>query len=103
MDKRADRHQHGWGARRDRSTNGSGSRRGDAGLLHCNVGLFDRGRAQTRQPRRIRRGLAGAWPPLFAVAVANAVFLVIGSVTLVYTIDSERRVRSPDMWVMIAT
>ena len=57
-----------------------------AGLAAMGITRWRKGWMQ-RLPGRIRRGLAGAWPPLFAVAVANAVFLVIGSVTLVYAID----------------
>lgn len=40
-----------------------------------------------RLPGRVRRGLARAWPALFAVALANAVFLVVGSAVLAYTTD----------------
>jgi hypothetical protein len=39
-----------------------------------------------RLPASARRLLARAWPPLFAVAAANAVFLVVGSAVLVYTV-----------------
>lgn len=47
-----------------------------------------------RQPPRVerlsegaRRLLGGAWRPLFAIAVANGLFLVLGSLILVYTIN----------------
>lgn len=47
-----------------------------------------------RQPRRLRRmsprlrdTLAATWPPLFIVAAANGVFLVLGSLALVYAVD----------------
>jgi hypothetical protein len=43
-----------------------------------------------RLPRRARRLLARTWPPLFAAGVVNAVFLVVGSVILVYAIDLNR-------------
>ena len=33
------------------------------------------------------RALGRAWPALFAVSLANALFLVVGSVVLVYTVD----------------
>ncbi len=47
-----------------------------------------------RQPRRVRRlsaralaRLGGLWPPVFVLAVANGLFLVVGSLLLVYSID----------------
>jgi hypothetical protein len=42
-----------------------------------------------RLPTPARRLLARSWPPLFALAVANAVFLVVGSVVLVYTVGVD--------------
>jgi hypothetical protein len=43
-----------------------------------------------RLPKRARRVLARAWPLLFAAGVVNGVFLVAGSVILVYAIDFNR-------------
>jgi hypothetical protein len=66
---------------------------GVAGLgIARRQGRFARrqGRFARRLPRRTRRLLARAWPPLFAAGVVNAVFLVVGSVVLVYTIDLNR-------------
>lgn len=40
-----------------------------------------------RLPARARRGLARAWPAVFAVASVNAVVLVLGSVVLAYSTD----------------
>lgn len=44
----------------------------------------------TRVDERLRRGLGRVWTPLFAVATANATFLVIGSLVLVYGFDVDR-------------
>lgn len=43
-----------------------------------------------RRSIRIRSVLAKAWPPIFALATLNTVFLVVGSTILVYTIDLNR-------------
>lgn len=56
---------------------------GVAGLGGAGVG----GRLVRSLPARVRRALARSWPPLFAAAAANAVFLVVGSVVLVYVVD----------------
>jgi hypothetical protein len=60
------------------------------GILAGVAGLGGAGR-QPRWVRRLptgsRRALASAWPPLFALGVANGVFLVVGSVTLAYAAD----------------
>ena len=45
-------------------------------------------------PARLRHVLALAWPWIFAVTVANGVFLVIGSLILVYFFD----VNNPDVF-----
>lgn len=45
-----------------------------------------------RSSARTRRLLARAWLPLFAIAVVNGVFLVLGSLVLVYTIDFNQPV-----------
>ena len=45
-----------------------------------------------RSSARTRRLLARAWPPLFAIAIVNGVFLVLGSLVLVYTIDFNQPV-----------
>jgi hypothetical protein len=57
------------------------------GMLAGAVGRW----GQERQPRwlrrlppRARRALAQAWPAVFVVALVNGVFLVVGSVVLVY-------------------
>jgi len=57
------------------------------GMLAGAVGRW----GQERQPRwlrrlppRARRALAQAWPAVFVAALANGVFLVVGSVVLVY-------------------
>ena len=59
------------------------------GILAGAVGTW----SAERQPRWLRRagrrtvrGLARTWPPLFALSLANALFLVVGSVILVYTV-----------------
>lgn len=44
----------------------------------------------TRVDERLRRALGRVWAPLFAVATANATFLVIGSLVLVYGFDVDR-------------
>ena len=58
------------------------------GMLAGAVGRW----GQDSQPRwlrrltpRARRALARAWPAVFVVALVNGVFLVVGSVVLVYT------------------
>jgi hypothetical protein len=59
------------------------------GILAGVAGLGGAGRAPgwaRRLPARPRRLLARAWLPLFVVATANAVFLVVGSVVLVYSV-----------------
>jgi hypothetical protein len=57
------------------------------GILAGVAGLGVAGRRVKRLPARTRRLLARSWTPLFAVAAANAVFLVVGSIVLVYTVD----------------
>jgi hypothetical protein len=62
------------------------------GILGGIAGLGATGRPPRwvrRLPARARRLLARAWPPLFAVATANAVFLVVGSVVLVHTVGLD--------------
>jgi len=60
------------------------------GMLAGAVGRW----AVDRQPRRVRRlsaraltRLGGLWPPVFVLAVTNGLFLVVGSLVLVYSID----------------
>jgi hypothetical protein len=60
-----------------------------AGVAGLGIGRRQ-GRWVPRLPRRTRRVLARAWPLLFAAGVVNAVFLVVGSVILVYAIDLNR-------------
>lgn len=60
------------------------------GMLAGALGRWGPDRQPSRLQRfsdRTRRLLARTWPPLFAVAVANGLFLVLGSLILVYTID----------------
>lgn len=60
------------------------------GMLAGAIGRWGPERQPSRVGRlsqRTRGFLAAAWPPLFAVGVLNGVFLVIGSLILVYTID----------------
>ncbi len=59
------------------------------------------GRYSDREPRwisrlgpRARRRLARAWAPLLAIGAANATFLVIGSVVLVYCLE----VHAPELF-----
>jgi hypothetical protein len=47
-------------------------------------------------PAGVWRALGGSWPWVFGVAVVNGVFLVVGSVVLVYAFD----VNNPDLFVM---
>ncbi len=47
-----------------------------------------------RLSRSIRAGLAALWPWIFAIAVINGVFLVIGSVILVFFFD----LNNPDLF-----
>jgi len=49
-----------------------------------------------RLPAGVWRALGGSWPWVFGVAVVNGVFLVVGSVVLVYAFD----VNNPDLFVM---
>lgn len=60
------------------------------GMLAGAVGRWGPDRQPPRVERlsdRTRRLLASAWKPLFAIAAANGVFLVLGSLILVYTIN----------------
>jgi hypothetical protein len=47
-----------------------------------------------RLSRSIRAGLAALWPWIFAIAIVNGVFLVIGSVILVFFFD----LNNPDLF-----
>jgi MFS family permease len=49
-----------------------------------------------RLPAGVWRALGGSWPWVFCIAVVNGVFLVVGSVVLVYVFD----VNNPDLFVM---
>lgn len=63
------------------------------GMLAGVIGRWSGGRQPKwigRRSTRTRSVLAKAWPPVFALAVLNAVFLVVGSTILVYTIDLNR-------------
>ena len=51
---------------------------------------------RSRLSRGAGRSLAGLWPWLFGIAVANGVFLVVGSLVLVYVFD----LNMPDLFVM---
>jgi hypothetical protein len=62
------------------------------GILGGAAGVAAAGRAPRwlrRLPPRARRLLARSWPPLFAIAAANAAFLVVGSVVLVYGVGLD--------------
>jgi hypothetical protein len=60
------------------------------GILAGAVGRYGADRQPRRlqrPPGRARRALARAWPALFTLSFANALFLVVGSVVLVYAAD----------------
>jgi hypothetical protein len=65
-----------------------------AGVAGLGIARRKGGWAQ-RLPKGTRRVLARAWPPLFVAGAVNAVFLVVGSVVLVYAID----LNTPDLFL----